>query len=45
MTKDFKLNDRAHRWIAGIKSQFVGRPIGAPTPAPLPPAPGAFKIL
>ncbi len=27
MTKDFKLNDRAHRWIAGITSQFVGRPL------------------
>jgi len=44
MTKDFKLNDRAHRWIAGIKSQFVGRPIGAPAAAQ-PPTPGAFKIL
>jgi len=44
MTKDFKLNDRAHRWIAGLKSQFVGRPIGAPAAAQ-PPTPGAFKIL
>ena len=46
MTKDFKLNERAQRWIKGITAQFVGQPL-----APLasqgayPPAPGAFKIL
>ena len=49
MTKDFKLNDRAHRWIAGITSQFVGRPLASTAPAmpaaALPTAPGAFKIL
>ena len=46
MTKDFKLNDRAHRWIAGITSQFVGRPIAPAMPAEaLPTAPSSFKIL
>jgi D-alanine-D-alanine ligase-like ATP-grasp enzyme len=46
MTKDFKLNERAHRWIAGIRAQFVGRPIQTAAPLmPSVPAPGAFKIL
>jgi hypothetical protein len=46
MTKDFKLNERAHRWIAGIKAQFVGRPIQPAAPLiPSMPSPGAFKIL
>lgn len=46
MTKDFKLNDRAHRWIKGITGQFIGQPLSPPTPeAARPPEPGAFKIL
>jgi len=46
MTKDFKLNERAHRWIAGIKAQFVGRPVQPAAPLiPAVPTPGAFKIL
>ncbi len=46
MTKDFKLNDRAHRWIKGITGQFIGQPLAPPAPeAARPPEPGAFKIL
>ncbi len=46
MTRDFKLNERAQRWIEAIKAQFVGQPLGAAAPAAAPlPAPGAFKIL
>jgi hypothetical protein len=46
MTKDFKLNERAHRWIAGIKAHYIGRPIHAASPqVQMLPAAGAFKIL
>jgi len=43
MTDDFKLNRRAHAWIAGIKAAYKARslaPVQEPTPAA-----GAFKIL
>lgn len=46
MTKGFRLNKRAHRWIEGVKSQYSGR---APTIEPKAgdnvPGPGAFKIF
>ncbi len=45
MTRNFGLNARAKRWIAGIKGRFVGQPLGE---RPLPAAatqPSAFKIL
>jgi len=46
MTKNFKLNDRAKQWIAGVRKGFLGRPIGSLAPVPLPALqPGAFKIL
>jgi hypothetical protein len=45
MTRNFRLNARAKRWIAGIKGRFVGRPLGArPLPA-VATRPSAFKIL
>jgi len=43
MTKGFRLNQRAKRWVSGVKDQFVGR---APVEqARQPAAPGAFKIF
>ncbi len=45
MTKSFRLNARARRWIEGIKGRFAGKPLGA---RPLPLAatrPTTFKIL
>ncbi len=46
MTKGFKLNPRAKRWIEAIRSEFQGRPLGGFEAAPLPALqPGAFKIL
>src|SRR6266850_2106330 len=44
MTDDFKLNDRAHNWIKGLKSYYYGKPLQA-VEAPAAPAAGAFKIL
>lgn len=44
MTDDFKLNERAHAWIRGIKAYYQARPI-ASAQVPTTPAPGAFKIL
>ena len=45
MTKNFKLNDRAHKWIEGIRRRFVGRPLESFAAAPEPVLqPGAFKI-
>ncbi len=43
MTANFRLNARAKRWINGIKSQFIGRPLEAPADPVV--APSAFKIL
>jgi biotin carboxylase len=44
MTDDFKLNERAQRWIKGLKSYYYGKPLGA-VQEPAAPAAGAFKIL
>jgi biotin carboxylase len=44
MTDDFKLNERAHRWIKGLTSYYYGKPLGA-VEEPAVPAAGAFKIL
>lgn len=52
MTDDFDLNERAHAWIAGIKSHFqasaaTGENAGHLAPGALQahPAPGSFKLL
>ena len=45
MTKNFKLNDRAHRWIDGVRGRFNGRPLQSLAAVPEPVLqPGAFKI-
>jgi hypothetical protein len=44
MTEDFELNDRARRWIHGIKTQFAAQPLPAATAGPALADP-AFKIL
>jgi len=43
MTKGFRLNKRARRWIEGVKSQYAGRPPA--DEGQRVPAPGAFKIF
>ncbi len=44
MTPDFTLNDRARRWIHGIKTAFAAKPLEAAEAGPAPSDP-AFKIL
>jgi hypothetical protein len=44
MTEDFELNDRAKRWIHGIKAQFAARPLPVAEAGPVIAEP-AFKIL
>jgi hypothetical protein len=44
MTEDFQLNDRAKRWIHGIKSQFAAQPLPVAEAGPALADP-AFKIL
>jgi hypothetical protein len=44
MTDDFKLNERAHNWIKGLKSYYYGKPLEAVQETAAPAA-GAFKIL
>jgi hypothetical protein len=44
MTDDFKLNDRAHAWIKGLKSYYYGKPLQTAQAETAPEA-GAFKIL
>jgi hypothetical protein len=44
MTEDFKLNDRAKRWIHGIKSAFAAKPLPVAEAGPALADP-AFKIL
>ena len=45
MTKAFKLNDRALKWIDGIRSRYSGRGLDTLAPVPQPVLqPGAFKI-
>ncbi|WP_416053220.1 biotin carboxylase [Cupriavidus basilensis] len=44
MNDEFKLNERAHQWIRGIKQYYVAKPLVA-AQAELAPQPGAFKIL
>ncbi|MBK8211909.1 MAG: biotin carboxylase [Rhodospirillales bacterium] len=43
MTSRFTLNDRAQKWVAGLRAHYVGRPLNA-VPAPVP-ASGTFKLL
>ena len=45
MTPDFKLNDRAKAWIAGIKARFAAKPLGAEVVAAPEVVAGQFKIL
>ncbi|MCR9178252.1 MAG: biotin carboxylase [Alphaproteobacteria bacterium] len=46
MSKDFKLNARAKKWIAGIRGAYSGRSLKTAEPLPAPALqPGAFKIL
>lgn len=46
MTKGYRLNKRAHRWIDGVKSQYSGRaPTSEARPGAGVPGPGAFKIF
>ncbi|SLN51201.1 biotin carboxylase-like protein [Roseivivax jejudonensis] len=44
MTKSFRLNDRAKKWIHGIKSQVAGKPLPVAQAGPALADP-AFKIL
>ncbi len=45
MTGGFRLNERAHHWIEGMRTQFLPQRVAAvPEVAPAPAA-GAFKIL
>jgi len=44
MTRDFELNDRARKWIHGIKSAFAAKPLPAAEAGPALADP-AFKIL
>jgi hypothetical protein len=44
MTNNFKLNDRAKKWIHGIKNSFVAKPLPAADVGPVFSEP-AFKIL
>ena len=44
MTDDFRLNERAHRWIKGLTSYYYGKPLET-VHEPAAPAAGAFKIL
>lgn len=46
MDDEFRLTERARRWIAGIRSHYAGAPLKAPeTPEHLPSKMGRFKIL
>lgn len=42
MDDDFRLNERAHAWIRGLKAHYRGTPFSAEPPIP---ESGAFKIL
>jgi len=44
MTKSFQLNERAKKWIHGIKSKVEGKPLPVASAAPELSDP-AFKIL
>ena len=44
MTAGFKLNERAKRWIHGIKQSFSAQPLNAATAGPAIADP-AFKIM
>ena len=43
MTDDFGLNERARRWIRGLKACYEAKPLSAAVEPH--PEPGAFKIL
>ena len=46
MSKNFKLNGRAKKWIAGMRDQYAGRSLKAAESVPAPALqPGAFKML
>jgi len=46
MTRDFTLNERAHRWIDGIRANYAAVPLADIQPAAATtPVAGAFKIL
>jgi len=45
MTRGFALNDRAHRWIDGIRANYAAIPLEDIQPAAAAPFAGAFKIL
>lgn len=46
MTRDFVLNERAHRWIDGIRANYAAIPLADIQPAAATtPVAGAFKIL
>ena len=45
MTRDFILNERAHRWIDGIRANYAAIPLEEIQPATAAPVAGAFKIL
>lgn len=44
MDESFKLNDRAHNWIRGVKQHYAAAPL-ATTAMEAAPTPGSFKIL
>jgi hypothetical protein len=44
MTDEFRLNERAQRWIKGLASYYYGKPLEA-LQEPAAPEAGAFKIL
>jgi hypothetical protein len=41
-TDDNRLEDRAKRWISGIRAQFAGTPLAPQQPAPV--SPRSFKM-
>jgi hypothetical protein len=47
MTEDFKLDDRAHAWIKGMRSRYQASALdeGLREAAPVALEAGAFKIL
>ncbi|MGH6962685.1 MAG: biotin carboxylase [Dongiaceae bacterium] len=46
MTDSFHLNDRARKWIAGLRRHFAGQPLAPLSPPPAPTLqPYAFKLL
>jgi D-alanine-D-alanine ligase-like ATP-grasp enzyme len=46
MTRNFQLNPRAKKWIAGIRAQYSGRSLKSSEATPAPALqPGAFKML